>query len=158
MACGLGLDACCQPRGTRIATASTLENGDRHEFQDRTRSCIPFNRRLCFDGWRSPLHSRPDEQGPAWVNGGIGEAEQRALKQAAGNYSLGLTFASFSGAYLANADVQVKNAGGEVVCSGTSLDPILLVDLPAGQYIVEATYEGNRSPMRSTWALRRRAA
>lgn len=86
--------------------------------------------------------AQPDERGPAWVNGGIGEAEQHALRQAAGNYSLGLTFASFSGAYLANVDVQVKNARSDAVHSRTSLDPILLVDLPAGQYIVEATYEG----------------
>ena len=76
------------------------------------------------------------------LQGGVGEAEQQQMKAAAGGYSLGLTFAADSGAYLADVAVRVLDAKGHAVFDTTVRNPIVLVDLPAGRYSIEATYQG----------------
>ena len=76
------------------------------------------------------------------LQGGVGEAEQQQMKSAAADYSLGLTFASDTGAYLADVAVRVLDAKGRVVFDTTVRNPIVLVDLPSGRYSIEATYQG----------------
>jgi hypothetical protein len=76
------------------------------------------------------------------LQGGVGEAEQQQMKAAAADYSLGLTFAADSGAYLADVAVRVLDAKGRTVFDTTVRNPIVLVDLPAGRYSIEATYQG----------------
>ena len=76
------------------------------------------------------------------LQGGVGEAEQQQMKAAAADYSLGLTFASDTGAYLADVAVCVLDAKGRTVFDTTVRNPIVLVDLPAGRYSIEATYQG----------------
>lgn len=75
------------------------------------------------------------------LQGGVGEAEQQQMKAAAADYSLGLTFASDTGAYLADVAVRVLDAKGRAVFDTTVRNPIVLVDLPAGRYSIEATYQ-----------------
>ena len=71
---------------------------------------------------------------------GVG-ADQRELA-ANTPYSLKLMFAEASGHYVADVTARITDAGGVVqlhlVCGG----PWLLVDLPAGTYQVEASFEG----------------
>jgi hypothetical protein len=76
------------------------------------------------------------------LQGGVGEAEQQQMKAAAADYSLGLTFASDTGAYLADVAVRVLDAKGRAIFDTVVRHPIVLVDLPAGRYSVEATYQG----------------
>jgi hypothetical protein len=76
------------------------------------------------------------------LQGGVGEAERQQMKAAAADYSLGLTFAADSGAFLADVAVRVLDAKGRAVFDTTVRNPIVLVDLPAGRYTVEATYQG----------------
>jgi hypothetical protein len=76
------------------------------------------------------------------MTGGIGEAEQARMEQAADDYSLALTFSARSGHYLANVDVKVKDRNGDIVYSKDSTGPIVLVDLPPGRYTVEGVHEG----------------
>lgn len=76
------------------------------------------------------------------LQGGVGEAEQQQMKAAAADYSLGLTFASDTGAYLADVALRVLDAKGRVVFDTTVRNPIVLVDLPSGRYSIEATYQG----------------
>lgn len=78
----------------------------------------------------------------AYRAGGVGQAEAEALRAARSDYSLGLTFATREGAFLADVGVQVKRADGEVVLSKSGQGPMVLVDLPPGRYIVEATSQG----------------
>ncbi|MBA2672451.1 hypothetical protein [Ramlibacter sp.] len=75
--------------------------------------------------------------------GGVGEADQQKMKAEAGQHDLMLTFAVSSGAYLADVDVRIANAKGQVVVEGRCNGPIMLVDLPAkGSYKVTAQAEG----------------
>lgn len=75
--------------------------------------------------------------------GGVGEADQQRIKAEAGRHDLMLTFAVSNGAYLADVDVRIADARGNVVVQGRCGGPIMLVDLPAaGSYKVTAQAEG----------------
>lgn len=81
-------------------------------------------------------------QAAAFRCGGVGDADQKAMKAEAGQHSLMLTFASADGAYVADVDVEIRR-GNQVVVQGRCSGPIMLVDLaPAGRYEVSATAQG----------------
>ncbi|HYE41177.1 MAG TPA: hypothetical protein VEB23_14665 [Ramlibacter sp.] len=81
--------------------------------------------------------------------GGVGEEEAKYMKQEAKGYDLMLTFAARDGSYLANVDVDIKDAKGNSVLQTACGAPIMLVDLPrGGTYRVRAEtagYELNRT-------------
>jgi hypothetical protein len=78
-----------------------------------------------------------------YLCGGVGEAEEAFMKKKAGEYDLMLTFATRSGAYLANVDVDIRDARGNTVLQTNCGAPILLVDLPrSGNYRVRAETAG----------------
>lgn len=82
-------------------------------------------------------------QAAAFRCGGVGEEDQKRMKDEAGRHALMLTFASGDGAYLADVDVEIRHAG-KVVVQGHCNGPIMLVDLaPAGSYEVVATAQGS---------------
>jgi hypothetical protein len=68
--------------------------------------------------------------GANYICGGIGLDDQEAIKAQAPGHSLMLTFAANTGAFLADVDVQISDAKGNVVLSATCSGPIMLVDLP----------------------------
>ena len=79
----------------------------------------------------------------AFVCGGVGSGEQEAIKAQAASHDLMLTFAVSTGAYLADVDVQIRDAKGAVVLSAKCGGPIMLVDLPArGVWRVTARANG----------------
>ena len=83
--------------------------------------------------------------------GGIGEDEQRAIKAEAARHDLLLSFATPSGAYLADVDVEISNGQGSVLstrCSG----PLMLVDL-AGSGSWQVTARANGQTQRKTVTL-----
>jgi hypothetical protein len=79
---------------------------------------------------------------PTYVCGGVGQADQQAMKAQAGQHSVMLTFAVSNGAYLADVDVQIAGPKGAVVLSARCDGPIMLVDLPAGTWHVTARVNG----------------
>jgi len=78
-----------------------------------------------------------------WVSGGIGEGERVDMLMLLPDYNLRvLTVAEKSGAYLAGAEVVVRDATGRVVLETTIDGPLLLARLSPGKYEVQATYGG----------------
>lgn len=80
-----------------------------------------------------------------YVSGGIGIDESEALKAAASNYPLALTFAaqrSGNADYVADVAVAIRDAQGRNVLQATAEGPYMLVRLPAGNYRISATYDG----------------
>jgi hypothetical protein len=78
-----------------------------------------------------------------YLCGGIGQTEARYMHQQARHYDLKLTFASQTGAYLADVDVDIRNAQGESVLQVKCDAPIMLVDFPrSGAYRVHADAAG----------------
>lgn len=76
-----------------------------------------------------------------FVTGGFGQEESCAMKAAARNYDLMLTFAERDGSYVADVNVQIIDSRGRTVLQTVS-GPLLLVNLPAGKYRIAADYDG----------------
>lgn len=55
-----------------------------------------------------------------------------------------ITAAKGSGAYLADVNVRITDAGKKQVLEHAMAGPWLLVDLPPGRYEVEASFRGER--------------
>ena len=93
-----------------------------------------------------PAMSLPQEQTQndvAYLCGGVGQEEASYMKQQARNYDLALTFATRTGAYLADVDVNIKNAKGDDVLQAKCDGPMLLVNLPkSGTYRIRAETSG----------------
>jgi hypothetical protein len=81
------------------------------------------------------------QNGITYVTGGFGVDESCAMKEAAGNYSVMLTFAERDGTYVADVRVQIIDADGQPVLDTVS-GPLLLASLPPGEYRVRADYDG----------------
>ena len=92
----------------------------------------------------APVNLEPHKAGAtSYVCGGVSLDEQQAIKAQAGKYDLMLTFAVSNGAYLADVDVEIRNAKGGVVLSAKCEGPIMLVDLPgSGIWRVTAQVNG----------------
>lgn len=89
-------------------------------------------------------HLKPVTQDDVtYLCGGVGTEEANYMKRAAKDYDLMLTFATRSGDYLADVDVDIKDAKGETVLQAACDSPIMLVDLPrSGNYRVRAETAG----------------
>jgi hypothetical protein len=79
--------------------------------------------------------------GIRYVSGGIGEHDAAHMKKLQPDFRLKFTFAASSGHYLSGVDVAITNKAGETVLKTTTEGPTLLVDLPGGEYKVDATYD-----------------
>ncbi|HEY9271815.1 carboxypeptidase-like regulatory domain-containing protein [Achromobacter sp.] len=80
-----------------------------------------------------------------YISGGIGLDESEAMKAAAKDYPLALTFAAQRDGkadYVANVAVTISDAQGKSVLQTTAEGPYMLVKLPAGNYRISATYNG----------------
>ena len=80
-----------------------------------------------------------------YISGGIGIDESEAMKAAAKDYPLSLTFAAQregKADYVASVAVVIRDAQGKEVLKTTAEGPYMLIKLPAGTYKVSATYEG----------------
>lgn len=92
---------------------------------------------------QSPAGDARGAGAAGFVCGGVGIDEQQSMKAAAGQHDLMLTFAVSGGAYLADVDVEIRNARGAVVLAARCEGPIMLVDLPtAGSWSVTARANG----------------
>ncbi len=89
------------------------------------------------------LPSAKTQNGVTYLSGGVGEGQAAAMKAAAANYPVMLTFADPGGAYLADVKVTISDQKGHPVLNTVSKGPMLLVDLPPGQYRLNAEYKGN---------------
>ena len=83
------------------------------------------------------------QNGIAYLSGGVGQDESQAIKQRAG-YSLHMTFCEGTGQYVVGVDVDIRSSKGQPVLSLQQVGPLLYADLPAGSYRVDASYMGMR--------------
>jgi hypothetical protein len=84
-----------------------------------------------------------NELGRPFVSGGASTEELDALNAERNQFSLSvLTAAKGTGAYLADVHVHITDAQSRPVLDTVMDGPLLLVDLPAGRYHVEADLNG----------------
>lgn len=85
---------------------------------------------------------RQEQNGIAYLSGGIGEDEAKAIQQASG-YNLHMTFAiGPDNRYIPDVDVVIQKAPGQTVFTLNDAGPLVYVQLPAGKYTVVATRNG----------------
>ena len=86
----------------------------------------------------------PQQQnGITYINGGVGQEEQAALKAQRADYNLMLTFASKqSGAYRSDVQLDISDAKGANLVSAANAGPMFFAKLPPGTYRVSAAAEG----------------
>jgi hypothetical protein len=85
---------------------------------------------------------RQEQNGIAYLSGGIGEDESRAIQQTTG-YNLHMTFSiGPDNKYIPDVDVVIQRAQGQTVLALSEAGPLVYVQLPAGKYTVVATRNG----------------
>jgi hypothetical protein len=89
------------------------------------------------------LESGTTTQGIRYVSGGVSDEELVQLRAQRNSYSLWVvTAAKKSGSYLAEVQVVVRDVRRGMVFHGLSDGPWLFVNLPPGQYEVQASING----------------
>jgi len=81
----------------------------------------------------------------AYINGGIGDDEAKAMEKAGADWPLTIVYARDTkprNEFVANANTVVRNAKGDAVLKVDSAGPIVLAKLEPGTYKVEATLNG----------------
>jgi len=86
----------------------------------------------------------PQQQnGITYINGGVGEEEQAAMKAQRADYNLLLTFATKqSGAYRSDVQLDITDAKGASLVTAANAGPMFFAKLPAGTYRIRAAAEG----------------
>ncbi|RFU49623.1 carboxypeptidase-like regulatory domain-containing protein [Paraburkholderia sp. DHOC27] len=82
------------------------------------------------------------DNGVAYVTGGVGQDEASAMRGLAGGYNMRATFTTRSGEYLSGVNLRVVKAGGATVFAATSDGPYLFARLPEGHYRIIASVDG----------------
>jgi hypothetical protein len=120
--------------GTSAGTSAEAESSERSEHMTSGSNASSGQAML----------PQPQTEGDiTYVCGGVGKEEATYMKKAAADYDLMLTFATRDGSYLADVDVQVRDAQNNPVLDTTCDGPLMLVDLPhSGKYSVRAEAQG----------------
>ncbi|NUU34703.1 carboxypeptidase regulatory-like domain-containing protein [Pseudomonas sp. C2B4] len=85
---------------------------------------------------------RQEQNGIAYLSGGIGEDESRAIQQTTG-YNLHMTFSvGPQNEYIPDVNLVIQKAPGQTVLALSEAGPLVYAQLPPGKYTVVATRNG----------------
>lgn len=85
---------------------------------------------------------RQEQNGVAYLSGGIGEYESKAIQQATG-YNLHMTFSvGAQNEYIPDVNLVIQKAPGQTVLALNQAGPLVYAQLPPGKYTVVATRNG----------------
>lgn len=77
-----------------------------------------------------------------YLVGGVGAEERDYMQSQAPNYNLKLIFAVASREYLADVKVVILDPNGKTYVTTTADGPWMMVKLPEGSYVIQATVGG----------------
>jgi hypothetical protein len=98
---------------------------------------------VCFIQPASAATAPQQQNGITYLNGGVGQDEQNAMKAFKADYNLQLTFATKqSGAYRSDVQLDIADAKGASVLSVANTGPLFYAKLPAGTYRISAAAQG----------------
>lgn len=84
-------------------------------------------------------------QGISYISGGVGEEESQAILAEAKQWPLLLELSQLEngrGVWIFGANVKIQNTSGKVIFDAQADGPYLLINLPVGEYSIEASYQG----------------
>jgi hypothetical protein len=83
------------------------------------------------------------QNGITYINGGVGQEEQGAMRAQRADYNLQLTFATNqTGAYRSDVQLDIADAKGNNLVSMANTGPMFFAKLPPGIYRISAAAEG----------------
>lgn len=92
-----------------------------------------------------PVIQIHNDNGIAYVTGGIGDEEQQALSTMAPKFNLKLLFARRDLAYHADTILRISDQNGKEVLAAQNVGPYFLAKLPPGKYRVAAENAGENA-------------
>ena len=95
-----------------------------------------------IDDTRSSLPQVKEENGVSYISGGVGSAEADALNRMSDHFNLKLTTAIPSGQFTSPSMIRIADVRGAKVIEVRPNGPIFLAKMPAGEYVIQATAEG----------------
>lgn len=84
-------------------------------------------------------------EGISYISGGVGEEESQAILAEAKQWPLFLELSQLEngrGVWIFGAKIKILNTKNQVVFDAQADGPYILVNLSAGQYQIEASYQG----------------
>jgi hypothetical protein len=84
-------------------------------------------------------------QGISYISGGVGEEESQAILAEAKQWPLLLELSQLEdgrGVWIFGANIQIENAKHQTIFDAQADGPYILINLPVGDYLIEATYQG----------------
>lgn len=88
--------------------------------------------------WSQQSLQVQEQHGVAFVSGGFGADERDQLRTMQDQFDFKLVFATDAGNYLGYVNVRIMDQQGDTLLETRSNGPILMADLPAGNYTVIA--------------------
>ena len=89
-------------------------------------------------------------EGIRYLSGGIGEDELAQIEAAKTSYNVKILLAEKSGHYISEVRLTLSSLLGEKLVDIPSAGPFVLLQVPAGTYQIDATYEGHAQQRRIT--------
>ena len=84
-------------------------------------------------------------QGISYISGGVGEEESQAILAEAKQWPLLLELSQLEngrGVWIFGAKIKILNSQNQVIFDAQADGPYILINLKAGQYQIEASYQG----------------
>ena len=84
-------------------------------------------------------------QGISYISGGVGEEESQAILAEAKQWPLLLELSQIEngrGVWIFGAKIKILNAKSQAIFDAQADGPYMLVNLPAGEYLLEGVYQG----------------
>jgi spermidine/putrescine-binding protein len=82
------------------------------------------------------------QNGITYLNGGVGQEEQSAMKAERADYNLRLTFATKTGAFRSDVQLDISDAKGASLLSVANTGPMFFAKLTPGTYRISAAAQG----------------
>lgn len=90
-----------------------------------------------------PVERIMSRGGILYVSGGIGVGSQERLRMLEPQFNVKLVFTLTGGQFLADVRVALKDSAGKLLLEHVTDGPIFMARVPAGHYMVSATYKGS---------------
>lgn len=100
---------------------------------------------VSYAGSDTAISIQQSANGINYVNGGIGNEQQKEMYAVRQDFNLQLTFAvKGSGEFLADVDVNIEDASGKGILNASQMGPLFWVQLNPGKYWIKVT-SGNQT-------------
>ena len=116
---------------------------------DPLRCCVPSTESLATQFPPAIMITEgKTPQGFPYLSGGISTDERERMEEMGKSYNVKLTFAEKKGAFVAGVRLVIEGEKGAEIVNVMTDGPWFYIQLPAGVYKLQATFEGEKKEVR----------